>query len=78
MLKASFCAVWVLPLAIAAAASAETCFDTPLEPGARDYPVIVDTDEPREGPLVIGNCTLEPGADCPGSTCPMPIFGACS
>ena len=39
---------------------------SPLKDANASFPIIVDTDDPQDGPLIIDGCTLEPGADCPG------------
>ncbi|WP_417606523.1 pentapeptide repeat-containing protein [Primorskyibacter flagellatus] len=56
----------VAALAVATAAQAEQSNTQRLQAAATTYPIIVDTETPREGPLVIDGCELKPGADCPG------------
>ena len=54
----------------AAPASADLLSGTMGSANGLGFPVIVDTDEPQEGPLVINGCELVANGACPGADTP--------
>lgn len=67
MLRPAFITALTFALTgLASSAIAEEGSTAQLAAMAANFPIIVDTDDPPEGPQIINGCELKPGADCPG------------